>query len=587
LSALLPVSLPPGTVSDEAFLDERRDTLLCAIHHEGECFGIAMMDLASGRFSTQEVLDTDALVAELARIDPAELLIAEDSVLLSVLGERRGLRKRLSWEFETDAAIRLLSQQFQVKDLQGFGCAEMTAGLGAAGALLGYAKETQRTALPHLRGLRVESTKDSLQLDPATRRNLELTQNLNGEFEHSLAWVLDRCASAMGSRLLRRWLHQPLRDRVTLLRRQEAVHELRQNYRFEPLQEILRDVGDVERILARVALKSARPRDLSRLRDTLALLPQLQADLRALHTPHMQEVARRIAEHPELADLLTRAIIESPPVVMRDGGVIAEGFDADLDELRAISANAGDYLLQLEQRERDTTGIATLKVGYNRVSGYYIELTRAQAENAPAHFIRRQTLKNAERFITPELKAFEDKALSASSRALAREKAIYDELLERLITDLAVLQTTGEALSELDVLATFAERSCALNLCCPELVDEPGVVIEAGRHPVVEQVLDAPFTPNAVTLAPDRRMLVITGPNMGGKSTFMRQTALIVLLAHVGCFVPATAARIGPVDRIFTRIGSSDDLAGGRSTFMVEMTETANILNNATRKAWY
>lgn len=575
----------PGTVSDEAFLDERRDTLLCAIHHEGDSIGIAMMDLAGGRFSTQEVSGHEALLAELARIDPVELLVAEDSVLLDAIGARRGLRKRLPWEFESDAAERLLCQQFQVKDLQGFGCADLTAGLGAAGALLGYAKETQRTALPHLRGLRVDLARHSLQLDPATRRNLELTQNLNGEFEHSLAWVLDRCASAMGSRLLRRWLHQPLRDRVTLLRRQEAVHELRQNYRFEPLQEVLRDVGDVERILARVALKSARPRDLSRLRDTLNLLPQLQADLRALQTPHMQDIARRIAEHPTLADLLTRAIIESPPVVMRDGGVIAEGFDADLDELRTISTNAGDYLLQLEQREREATGISTLKVGYNRVSGYYIELSRLQAEHAPAHFIRRQTLKNAERYITPELKAFEDKALSASSRALAREKAIYEELLERLITELPGLQTTGEALSELDVLATFAERSSSLNLCCPELVDEPGIIIEDGRHPVVEEVLDTPFTPNSVTLTPERRMLVITGPNMGGKSTFMRQTALIVLLAHVGSFVPATSARIGPVDRIFTRIGSSDDLAGGRSTFMVEMTETANILNNASAES--
>ncbi len=575
----------PGTVSDEAFLDERQDTLLCAIHHEGERFGLASLDIASGRFSVQEPADSGVLAAELARLNPAELLIAEDSPLAELVSERRGLRRRLPWEFDSDAARRALCQQFQVQDLQGFGCHGMTAGIAAAGALLGYARDTQRTALPHLRGLRVESADTVLQLDPATRRNLELTQNLNGEFEHSLAWVLDRCVTAMGSRMLRRWLHQPLRERLVLLHRQEAVTELKTNYRFEPLQEVLRDVGDVERILARVALKSARPRDLSRLRDTLALLPQLQADLRAFTAPHLQVLARQISEYPALCDLLTRAVIETPPVVMREGGVIAPGFDAELDELRAISANAGDYLLQLEQRERETTGIPTLKVGYNRVSGYYIELTRAQAENAPAHFIRRQTLKNAERFITPELKAFEDKALSASSRALAREKAIYEELLERLIGDIAALQQTGESLAELDVLATFAERACALNLACPELVDAPGIHIDAGRHPVVEQVLDAPFTPNSVTLTPTRRMLVITGPNMGGKSTFMRQTALIVLLAHVGCFVPASAARIGPTDRIFTRIGSSDDLAGGRSTFMVEMTETANILHNATAQS--
>ncbi|MDP2228307.1 MAG: DNA mismatch repair protein MutS, partial [Moraxellaceae bacterium] len=576
----------PGTVSDEAFLDERQDTLLCAVHLSGERLGLASLDISSGRFSVQEPVDRAALAAELARLNPAELLIAEDSLLLQeATGERRGLRRRLPWEFDADAAVRALCQQFQVKDLHGFGCAGLSAGIAAAGALLGYAQETQRTALPHLRGLRVESVDNVLQLDPATRRNLELTQNLNGEFEHSLAWVLDRCVTAMGSRMLRRWLHQPLRERLVLLHRQESVSELKTNYRFEPLQEILRDVGDVERILARVALKSARPRDLSRLRDTLALLPQLQADLRAFNAPHLQALAQQIREYPELCALLQHAIIETPPVVLRDGGVIAEGFDADLDELRAISSNAGDYLLQLEQRERDTTGIATLKVGYNRVSGYYIELTRAQAENAPAHFIRRQTLKNAERFITPELKAFEDKALSASSRALAREKAIYEDLLTRLVDDIAALQQTGEGLAELDVLATFAERACTLDLSCPELVDTPGIHIEAGRHPVVEQVLDAPFTPNSVALTPERRMLVITGPNMGGKSTFMRQTALIVLLAHVGCFVPATSARIGPTDRIFTRIGSSDDLAGGRSTFMVEMTETANILHNATAQS--
>jgi DNA mismatch repair protein MutS len=572
----------PGTVSDEAFLDERQDTLLCAVHSDGSNIGIASLDISSGRFSVQEVTGVEAMQAELARFNPAELLIAEDSLLLVDASERRGLRKRLPWEFDSEAATRALCQQFQIKDLHSFGCADLSVGIAAAGALLSYAQETQRTALPHLRGLRVESTKTSLQLDPATRRNLELTQNLSGEFEHTLAWVFDNTASAMGSRMLRRWLHQPLRDRVVLLQRQEVVQELKENYRFEALREILRDVGDVERILGRVALKSARPRDLSRLRDTLAMLPQLQTDLRQFQSAHLQSLARNISEYPELTDLLQRAIIETPPVVMREGGVIADGFDAELDELRSLSSNAGDYLLQLEQREREASGINTLKVGYNRVSGYFIELSRAQAEHAPAHFIRRQTLKNAERFITPELKAYEDKALSASSRALAREKALYDELLKRLLSDLTPLQITGENLAELDVLANFSERACSLNLACPELVETAGIYIEDGRHSVVEKVLDTPFTPNSVELNPERRMLIITGPNMGGKSTFMRQTALIVLLAHIGSFVPATSARIGPVDRIFTRIGSSDDLAGGRSTFMVEMTETANILHNAT-----
>lgn len=576
----------PGTVSDEAFLDERRDTLLCAIHFVSAAhIGIAAMDISSGRFSAQDVDSETALLAELARLDPAEVLIAENSPLLSVLDQQRGLRKLLPWEFDHEAAERALCQQFHVKDLQGFGCDHLQAGIAAAGALLNYAKETQRTALPHLRSLRVELSQHTLQLDPSTRRNLELTQNLSGEFEHTLAWVMDSCVTAMGSRMLRRWLHQPLRDQKTLQQRQQAVTELKTNYRFEPLREVLRDVGDIERILARIALKSARPRDLSRLRDTLALLPPLQADLRQLHTPRLCELSMAISEYPERVDLLTRAIIEMPPVVLREGGVIATGYDAELDELRALSANAGDYLLQLEQRERETTGIPTLKVGYNRVSGYYIELTRAQAENAPAHFIRRQTLKNAERFITPELKVFEDKALSASSRALAREKALYDALLDDLITDISRLQQTGESLAELDVLATFAERACQLNLVCPELVEKPGICIEAGRHPVVEKVLDNPFTPNSTHLTPEQRMLIITGPNMGGKSTFMRQTALIVLLAYVGSFVPASSATLGPIDRIFTRIGSSDDLAGGRSTFMVEMTETANILHNATAQS--
>jgi DNA mismatch repair protein MutS len=572
----------PGTVSDEAFLDERQDNLLCAVHGNTECMGIASLDISSGRFTLQEVHSESELFGELARLSPAELLVAEDSPLLGLLEDKRGLRKRMPWDFDHDAATRALCQQFQVRDLQGFGCGELVQGTAAAGALLSYARETQRTALPHLRGLRVESSANTLQMDPATRRNLELTQNLNGSFEHSLAWVIDHCATAMGSRMLRRWLHQPLRDQFALQQRLECVEEMVGNYRFEPLQEVLRDVGDVERILSRIALRSARPRDLSRLRDTLAILPGLQADLRRFQSSQLKRLSAEISEYPALVDLLSRAIVETPALVVRDGGVIAAGFDTELDELRALSTNAGDYLLQLEQKERLATGISTLKIGYNRVTGYFIELTRAQAENAPAYFIRRQTLKNAERFITPELKVFEDKALSASARALAREKMLYEALLEQLLAEITPLQSTGESLAELDALGNFAERACTLGLSRPELVQQPGITIEEGRHPVVEQVLDSPFTPNSVTLSPERRMLIITGPNMGGKSTFMRQTALIVLLAHVGAFVPAKHAVIGPVDRIFTRIGSSDDLAGGRSTFMVEMTETANILHNST-----
>ncbi len=572
----------PGTVSDEALLDERQDNLLCAVHALPQRMGLAALDISSGRFSVLEVGSEESLLAELARLNPVELLLSEDSALAPLLQERRGLRSRMPWEFEAESATRALCLQFQVKDLQGFGCADLPAAIAAAGALLQYAKETQRTALPHLRGLRLENADDTVLMDPATRRNLELTQNLGGQTVFTLAWVMDQARTPMGSRMLRRWLNQPIRHQATLRARQDSIAELLSDYGFEALQESLKDIGDVERILSRIALRSARPRDLARLRDTLSALPGLQTQLKRHNSARLAQLAHDIAEFPTLQDELSRAVVESPPLLLRDGGVIAPGYDAELDELQALSANAGDYLLQLEARERELTGIATLKIGYNRVSGYYIELTRSQAENAPAHFIRRQTLKNAERFITPELKSFEDKALSASARALAREKLLYEELLSKIIEELPGLQRMSEALAELDVLTNLAERAQALNLSQPQLSQEPGIEIQRGRHPVVEQVLSDPFTPNDVRLNPDRRMLVITGPNMGGKSTFMRQTALIVLLAYIGSFVPADSATIGPIDRIFTRIGSSDDLAGGRSTFMVEMTETANILHNAS-----
>lgn len=574
--------ITPGTVSDEAFLDERQDNLLGALHASADQFGLAVLDIVSGRFSVVEVAGEEALYSELARLNPVELLHSESLQMPALLLERRGLRPRPPWEFDLDLATRSLAQQFQVKDLQGFGCADLPIGVTAAGALLQYARETQRGVLPHLRALLREHPEQSVLMDPATRRNLEITVNMSGQTAFTLGWVLDRTQNPMGSRMLRRWLNNPIRDHATLLPRQEAIAELGEDYRYESLQGLLKDAGDIERILARVALRNARPRDLARLRDTLALLPALQTPMGELVSQLLRQLATRLGTFPALHALLQRALVETPPLLLRDGGVLAAGYDAELDELRGISANAGDYLLQLEARELELSGIPGLKIGYNKVSGYYIELTRAQAENAPAHFIRRQTLKNAERFITPELKSFEDKALSASARALAREKSLYDELLGRILEDLAALQAMAEALAELDVLANLAERSHALNLCRPVLQAEPGIHIIKGRHPVVEQVLDAPFTPNDVRLDPRQRMLVITGPNMGGKSTYMRQTALIVLMACIGSNVPASAATIGPVDRIFTRIGAADDLAGGRSTFMVEMTETANILHNAT-----
>ena len=574
--------ITPGTLSDEALLKEGRDLLLMALWRQGEHYGLAALDVSSGRFSVLECQGEENLLAELQRLDPAELLVAEHQSLPQALSGRRGLRHRPGWEFDLDAALRSLTRQFQTDTLQGFGCAHLSLALQAAGCVLNYARETQHSDLAHCRSIRVENSSDSLILDAISRRNLEIDVTLSGSLGNTLVAVLDRCATPMGGRLLRRWLHRPIRAQDEIRNRQRAVQALLDGYLFESLQPLLKQIGDLERILARVALRSARPRDLSKLRDALLVLPDLRAVLAPASDPHLSRLRELVASYPGLADLLQRALVEQPPVVLRDGGVIADGYDAELDELRALGSNAGDFLLRLEAQERAATGLSTLKVGYNRIHGYYIELSRLQAETAPAHYLRRQTLKNAERYITPELKEYEDKVLSAGSRALAREKSLYDDLLDQLLAELPALQASAFALAELDVLHDFAERALVLDLTCPELVDDIGILITGGRHPVVEQVTEGAFVANDLELHAERRLLVITGPNMGGKSTYMRQNALIVLLAHTGCFVPAAAARIGPVDRIFTRIGSADDLAGGRSTFMVEMTETANILHNAT-----
>ncbi|WP_161867653.1 DNA mismatch repair protein MutS [Pseudomonas yangonensis] len=577
--------ITPGTISDEALLDEHRDNLLAAVLGDERLFGLAVLDITSGRFSVQEIKGWENLLAELERLNPAELLIPDDWPQGLPAEKRKGSRRRAPWDFDRDSAFKSLCQQFGIQDLKGFGCENLTLAIGAAGCLLSYAKETQRTALPHLRSLRHERLDDTVILDGASRRNLELDINLSGGRDNTLQSVMDRCQTAMASRLLGRWLNRPLRDRTVLEARQNAIACLLDGYRFEMLQPQLKEIGDLERILARIGLRNARPRDLARLRDALAALPELQQAMVTLDTPHLQQLASTIATYPELAELLARAIIDNPPAVIRDGGVLKTGYDAELDELQAMSENAGQFLMDLEAREKARTGLANLKVGYNRVHGYFIELPTKQAESAPADYIRRQTLKGAERFITPELKEFEDKALSAKSRALAREKMLYDELLERLIGHLAPLQDSAAALAELDVLSNLAERALNLDLNRPRFVDEPCMRIDQGRHPVVEQVLTTPFVANDLDLDDNRRMLIITGPNMGGKSTYMRQTALIVLLAHIGSFVPAAACELSLVDRIFTRIGSSDDLAGGRSTFMVEMSETANILHNASERS--
>lgn len=574
--------LTPGTVSDEALLDERKDNLLVALTRRGERFGLSTLDVSSGRFTVQELTNDAALLAEIQRLSPAELLIDEGEVFDPAISQRKGVRQISPWQFDTESATTQLCRQFETRDLAGFGCQQLEVAIGAAGALLEYVRDTQRTGLPHVRALQPESSDECIQIDAASRRNLEIDTNISGGTENTLASVMDNTATAMGSRQLRRWLNRPIRCRDQLHLRQSCVQAIQNSFQWQGIYDHLKAIGDIERILARVALRSARPRDLARLRDALQELPEftnLLADIKESALDHLRTT---IINFPTEADLLRRAIIDNPPVVIRDGGVIADGFDEELDELRQLSEHAGDFLIKLEEQERATTGLSTLKVGYNRVHGYYIEISRAQSDQAPAHYIRRQTLKNAERFITPELKEFEDKVLSSKSRALTREKALYEQVIEQLNDNLMGLQNLAISLSELDALNTFAERAETLDFSHPTLIRDSGIFIEGGRHPVVEQVSDQPFVPNDLTFSNDSRMAVITGPNMGGKSTYMRQIALIVLLAHTGSYVPAKSAKIGPIDHIFTRIGSSDDLASGRSTFMVEMTETANILNNAT-----
>ena len=572
--------LTPGTVTDDYLLEDRRDNILLAVVELKQSFGLAAIDLSTGRFTVQELDSSNSLHNELERLQPAEILHDED--WKPTFAKTHHCTPRPAWHFDYDTARRLLLRQFGTQDLAGFGCEHLTVAINAAGALLNYVQETQRSALPHITSLVLELCDEGIMLDAASRRNLELENSLTGEHKNTLLSVIDKTATSMGSRLLRRWLHKPLRDRYILRHRHQAVAALQNQFQYEVLHSSLRGIGDIERIASRIALGSARPRDLSTLRDSLHVIPHLHTHLQTLDNPRVQSLLNMLDLHTELSQLLDKAIIENPPVVIRDGGVIAEGYDAELDELRNLSEHADQYLLDLEAREKVRTGIDKLKVAYNRVHGYYVEIPQSQLSKIPADYIRRQTLKGVERFILPELKKFEDKVLSARERALAREKALYEQLLQQLSEHLLALRQTAQAIAELDVLNNFAERAVSLNYNCPALVDGAGIQIEDGRHPVVETTLDTPFVPNDLYMDARRRMLMITGPNMGGKSTYMRQIALIVLLAHIGSFVPAQSARLGNIDRIFTRIGAHDDLSTGRSTFMVEMTEAANILNNAT-----
>lgn len=574
----------PGTVSDEALLPERQDNLVAAIYEEKGVFAIATLDMTSGRFLITELPNKEALAAELQRLQPAEILYAEDFSAAEILNNYKGLRRRPVWEFELVTAINLLNRQFGTQSLAGFGVEKAVVALCAAGCVLHYAQETQRTALPHINSIHLAQNSDTILLDAATRRNLELTQNLAGGTENTLAAVLDKCVTPMGSRLLKRWIHQPIRDLEKLKKRQDIIDTLQKEQRIELLQPLLQNVGDMERILARVALRSARPRDLTRLRTALAQLPDIAKNAKNL-TASLDALVAQIGDFSELHALLERAIIETPPQLIRDGGVIAAGYNAELDEWRELSAGATQYLENLEIREREATGIDTLKIGFNAVHGYYIQISQGQAHKAPMHYVRRQTLKNAERYIIPELKTYEDKVLKAKGASLALEKQLYDELFDLLMPRLGELQLAAMALSELDVLTNLAERAESLNYVRPTFSLQRGVNIKGGRHPVVEQVLKDPFIANPVFLNAQRHLLVVTGPNMGGKSTYMRQIALISLMAYIGSFVPADSAEIGALDRIFTRIGASDDLASGRSTFMVEMTEMANILHQATENS--
>jgi DNA mismatch repair protein MutS len=574
----------PATVTDEALLEDRKDNLLVAVCVQEQKYALASLDLSSGRFILQQVNSENTLLSEIERLNPAELLFSEDWLLPVSLKQRNGLCRRLAWHFDSESARQQLLKQFNALDLKGFGCDHLTAAIGAAGALLHYVKDTQQSALPHIQGITTESSNDTILLDAASRRNLELDTHPSGQLQHTLFGVLDNTITAMGSRCLRRWLHRPLRDQTVLKHRYACIDSLLNNRLYQAVQGHLRHVGDIERISSRIALKSARPRDLLVLRNSLAILPDLQNTLAISDNPQLQRLSQQIGEQPDLVALLQAAIIDNPPVLIRDGGVIADGYNAELDELRNLSQNADQFLIDLESREKAATGL-NLKVNYNRVHGYYIEISRLHSEKVPVHYTRKQTLKGAERYITEELKAFEDKVLSAKDKSLVFEKYLYDELLTSISTRITVLQQCATALAELDVLVNFAERADSLNLSQPTLVTKSGIQIEGGRHLVVEQISDIPFVPNDLNLSSSRRMLVITGPNMGGKSTYMRQAALIVLMAHIGSYVPAKSATIGAIDKIFTRIGASDDVSSGRSTFMVEMSETANILHNATSKS--
>lgn len=595
----------PGTLTDSELLSERADALLLAVVVEkrgradapGRC-GLAWLGLSSGRLGLSECAERE-LPGWLARLQPAEVLFDRDKApagLQQALGlSRTALTSRPSWQFDGGLGQRKLCEQLGVAGLQGFNAQDLTLGHAAAAALLTYAEHTQGRALSHVASLDVPRSSDLLELPPATMRNLELTQTLRGEDAPTLLSLLDTCRTGMGSRTLRQWVTHPPRDRRLASERHDALINLLQppspEQGFDALREALRNLSDVERITARIALRQVRPRELAGLRDTLLGLPTLRLSVPGARStdqacPLLERLHAALQPDADIALRLQQTLAETPAVLLRDGGVIATGFDADLDELRGIAQNCDAFLLDLEARERTRTGISNLRVQFNKVHGFYIEVSAGQVDKVPMDYQRRQTLKNAERFITPELKTFEDKALSAQERSLAREKWLYEQLIDVLQPHLSALSALARALASLDALAALAERASTLGWVRPEFVNHPCIDIEKGRHPVVEARLletsGTAFMPNDCRLDANHRMLVITGPNMGGKSTFMRQVALIVLLAAMGSFVPAASCRLGPIDAIHTRIGAADDLANAQSTFMMEMTEAASIVHGAS-----
>ena len=575
--------LTPGTLSDEALVPaDKVAWLVCALPGDKAC-GLAAMDVASGRFECIPALDPQQLDSELARLNPAELILPEGVDWQSA--QPYPAQSLPGWHFDQQSAQALLCKHFATKDLSGFGFSESSPGIRAAGALLQYALDRLRDEIQHVNTLTRVQLDDFLQLDPSARQDLELTQNLRGGKSGTLMSVLDSTTNPMGTRRLSTWLHQPLAEMNAIQTRQWAIQSLQTETDLDALRTVLKPLGDVERILSRVALRSARPKDLGRLGQALVVFPELKQLLSDSTAEGIQQRIEQLGDFAPLATLLSNALNDELPHRLSDGDVIRAGFNAELDQLRSLSADAGESLAKIERREREQTGLNTLKVGFNRVHGYFIELSKTQAVEAPEHYIRRQTLKNAERFITPELKTFEDKAVSAKSRAQQLEKSLFEGLFEPLLDQLGALQLAARAIGDLDALACLAERGLTLRWSLPRMQSACGLNIQGGRHPVVEASVGEAFVANDVSLTPDNSCAVITGPNMGGKSTYMRQTALIVLLAHMGAPVPAASADIGLCDQILTRVGSADDLAGGRSTFMVEMTETANILNNATERS--